>query len=65
VLQEWVGSQSPGFALGTGTSWKEPVPLAGGVWVSLVSEGMSVTLDAGKDDVATLVMLEQLWPPHL
>jgi hypothetical protein len=24
-----VGSQSPGFALSIGASWKEPVPLAG------------------------------------
>jgi hypothetical protein len=29
VLQGWVGSQSHGFAQGTGASWKEPVSLAG------------------------------------
>jgi hypothetical protein len=28
VLQEWEGSQSPGFALGTSASWMEPVLLA-------------------------------------
>jgi hypothetical protein len=29
VLQGWVGSQSPEFALGTWENWKEPMPLAG------------------------------------
>lgn len=32
------GEPDPGFALGTGASWKEPIPLVGGVWVSLFSQ---------------------------
>lgn len=45
-------SQSLGFALCTGASWNESVPLSGQVCISLISVGVLVKLDVGKDVVA-------------
>jgi hypothetical protein len=52
-----VGSQSPGFALGTGLDWKEPMPLVGwGFLCPWILED-SVTLGTGSNVVASPVIL--------
>lgn len=50
-------SQNPGFAPGKGPSLKELVPLASGVWVSLVSVWVPVLLGVGENVVALTVIL--------
>lgn len=43
----------PWVCMGRGTIWKEPVPLAGRVWVSLVPVGVLVMLGVAKDFMAS------------
>ena len=64
MLQCWVESQSPGFALETGANQKEPVPLAEqGVVFPWFLWGVPVSLGVKKYVVSSTV--HTFWEKHI